>query len=106
MSPTARWSCRSLVGSAIMYCCAQEYGTSSNANDEGDHGGKKDGDCQINTTLSGEYLREGSKAVVECGSAMSPFGNTRPREHDANPNPWYLVSGYIRSLAVKRDNPF
>ena len=33
MSSTARWSWQSLVFSAIMYCSAQEYGTSSTAND-------------------------------------------------------------------------
>ena len=30
--------------------------------------------------------------MLELGPAMSPSGNTRPREHDANPNPWYLAS--------------
>ena len=40
MSSTARWSYKSLVFSAVMYCSAQEYGTSSTTNDEGDHGGK------------------------------------------------------------------
>ena len=40
MSPTARWSWKGLVFSAIMYCSVQEYATSSTTNDEGDHGGK------------------------------------------------------------------
>ena len=34
-----------------------------------------------------EYSREGSKAVLEFGPAMSPSGNTRPREHDAKSEP-------------------
>ena len=49
--------------------------------------------------------KEGSKAVLEFGPAMSPSRNTRPREHDVNPNPWYLASGLLRSLAEKRENP-
>ena len=61
-----------------------------------------------------EYLREGSTAMLECGPAMSSSGNTRPRhvgpvvsscgntklrELDANPNPRFLSSGPLRSLA-------
>ena len=101
MSPTARWSWKNLVFSAIIYCSAQKYGTSSTANDEGDHGGKQDGGCRNNTTLSVEYLREGSKAVLEFGPAMSPSGNTRAREHNANPNPWYLASGLFSLVGGK-----
>ena len=39
------------------------------------------------------------------GPVVSPCGNTRPREHDANPNPRFLASGPSRSLAEKRKNP-
>ena len=63
-----------------MYCSAQEYGTSSTANDEGGHGGKWDGGCQNNTVLAVEYSREGSKAVLRFRPAMSSSRNTRPRE--------------------------
>ena len=31
--------------------------------------------------------------MLEFGPAMSPSGKTRPREHDANPNPWFFASG-------------
>ena len=40
MSPTARWSWKTSIFSAIMYCSAHEYGTTSTANVEGDHGAK------------------------------------------------------------------
>ena len=50
------------------------------------------------------YSREGSKAALEIGPAMSPSRNTRPREHDAHPNPWFLASGLPRSLAEQREN--
>ena len=93
MSPTARWSWKSLVFWAIMYCSAQKYGTSSTAQDKGDHDGKYDGGCRNNTTLSVEYTSNGSKSVLELGPAMSPSGNTRPREDDAKTNPWFLASG-------------
>ena len=41
MGSTARWSWKSLVVLAIVYCSVQEYITSSTTNDEdGDHGEK------------------------------------------------------------------
>ena len=43
--------------------------------------------------------------MLEFGPAMSPSGNTRPREHDANLNPWFLAFGLFHSLAKKRTNP-
>ena len=106
MSPTARWSWKSLVFSAIMYCSAQEYGTSSTTNDEGDHGRKLNRGCQNSTTFSVEYSREG-KAVLKFGPAMSLSGNARPRENDANPtpNPSFLASDLLRLLTEKRENP-
>ena len=33
--------------------------------------------------------------MLECGPAMSSSGNTRPREHDANPNPRFPASGFF-----------
>ena len=42
--------------------------------------------------------------MLEFEPAMSLSGNTSPREHDTNPNPWFLASG-LRSLAEKRENP-
>ena len=42
---------------------------------------------------------------MEFGPAMSPYGNTRPREHDANPNLLFLASGPLRLLTRKHKNP-
>ena len=97
MSPAARWSWKSLIFPTIMYCSAQEYGTSSTTNNEGDHGDKQDGGCQNNTTLSVDYSREGPKAVLEFGPAMSASGNTRLREHDVHPNPRVSPPVFARS---------
>ena len=65
------------------------------------HGGKWERGCQNITTLSVEYSRERSKTVLESGPAMSPSGNTRPREHDTSPNTRFLASDPLRSLAEK-----
>ena len=62
MSSTARWSLKSLAFSVTINCSAQEYGTPSTTNGEGDHCEKYDGGCQNSTNLSAEYSREGSKA--------------------------------------------
>ena len=92
MSPTARWSWKSLGFLAI---------TAPRKNMA-----RRPRQTAKGTTLSVEYSREGSKAVLEFGPTMSPSGNTRPREHDANPNPWFLSPRvFLRSLAEKRENP-
>ena len=39
------------------------------------------------------------------GSALSPFGNTRPREHDENPKPWNLASGLYLLVGEKAREP-
>ena len=64
MSFTARRFLKILARSATIYCSGQEYDTSSTANDEGNHC-EKDGGWQNNTTLSVDYSKEGSKAVLE-----------------------------------------
>ena len=39
--------------------------------------------------------------MLEFAPAMSPSGNTRPREHDACPNPWFLAQG-LSSLVGRK----
>ena len=43
--------------------------------------------------------------MLKLGPAMSPSGNTRPQEHDANPKPRFVSSGPLRASAGKRKNP-
>ena len=52
-----------------------------------------------------EYSMEGSNTALESVPAVTPSGSTRPREHDANQNPCFLTSGFLRSLSDKRKNP-
>ena len=46
----------------------------------------------------------GNTRPRQFGSVMSSSGNTRPREHDASPNSRFLASCYLRSLAKNRKN--
>ena len=39
------------------------------------------------------------KPCLNLSLLSSPSGNTRLREHDADPNPWFLASRLLRSLA-------
>ena len=67
--------------SAIINCFAQEYGTSSTTNDEGDHCEKQEGGCQKSSTCSVEYSSVGSKTdgaessvmVLGAGSVLLGF---------------------------------
>ena len=61
MSSSARRSWKKRAFSAIIHCSAQDYGTSSTTNDDGDHCEKQEWDFQNITTYSGKYSSVGSK---------------------------------------------
>ena len=60
VSSSAQRSWKRRAFSAFIYCSAQEYDTSSTANDDGDRCEKQDGGSQNSTTCSIEYSKVGS----------------------------------------------
>ena len=110
MSSIARWSLKRLVFSAIISCPAQEYDTPSTTNDEGDHCENRAGAARTILHCLWSIREKGQKPTVpthrkpcwEFGPAMSPSGNTRPREHDVSPKPRFIASCHLHSLAKNR----
>ena len=125
MGSTARWSLQSLDFSAIIYCSAQEYDTPSTTNDEGDTAKNRTWAARITSNCLWRIREKGQKPPAPIhrkpcwgfGPAMSPSGSTRPqqlgpvtspsgntglRDHDASPNPRFLASCHLRSLAKNR----
>ena len=105
MSPTARWSWETLGFSAIMYCSAQQYGTSSTANDEGTTVGNRMGAARITLLRLWSIQETGQKPCWNLGLQCPRLGTpglkstTRIRTRGISPRV------FLRSLAETRENP-
>lgn len=80
----------SLAVSAIIYCSAQSYNTSSTTNDDGNHCKNEEGGSPNNIPFYVEYSRVGSKTdgahspgVVSFGAAMYLSRGAGPRQFGA-----------------------
>ena len=124
MSSTARWSLTSLSFLAIIDRSAQEYDTPATTNDEPDHCENRTGAAKISLHCLWSIREKDQTPTVptrrqpcwesrramspsgntrprQLGPAMSSSGNTTPRDHGASPDPRLITPCPLRSFGEK-----